>query len=134
MNESTITGETLPLVKSVGDLLLAGTKNISSRVRVTVALEQSESSLAKVIEGVTAASEQQLDGTEYLDIVMRHFVTGVMCLAAAAFITTIYKHGSPYSMESLVAAFERATTILAAACPCGIGLATPSAAMAGIGA
>lgn len=134
IDESTITGEALPVVKSTGDLLLAGTKNLSSRICVTVALIQSESSLTKVIEGVTAASEQQLEGMENLEVVMRYFVSGVVSLAAAAFLTTIYRYQPTCSMRSLVAAFERAATILAAACPCGLGLATPSAAMAGIGA
>lgn len=134
INESTITGETLPVVKNVGDLLLAGTKNLSSRIRVAVALDQSESSLAKVIEGVAAASEQRLEGTEFLDLVMRYFVTGVVNLAATAFLTTMWTCQFESFTEVFVVACERAATVLAAACPCGIGLATPSAAMAGIGA
>ncbi|KAJ4989216.1 copper-translocating p-type atpase [Stagonosporopsis vannaccii] len=132
INESTITGETLPVMKNEGDLILAGTKNLSSRIRVVVALDQTESSLAKVIEGVAAASEQHLEGTEFLDVVMRYFVSGVVGLAAAAFLVTIWRHRSTSSLQNFVTACERAATILAAACPCGIGLATPSAAMAGI--
>lgn len=134
IDQSTITGETLPVVKSKGDLLLAGTKNLSNKIRVVVALDQSESSLTKVIEGVTAASEQQLEGTESLNVVMRYFVSGVIALAAAASLETMSRPRSTSSLEVVVAACERAATVLAAACPCGIGLATPSAAMAGIGA
>lgn len=133
IDESTITGETLPVVKSRGDLLLAGTKNLSSQIRVVVVLDHTESSLAKVIEGVTAANEQQLDGVEFLDTVMRYFVSIVVGLATAAFLRTILRSQSTSSLQSFVAACERAATVLAAACPCGIGLATPSAAMAGIG-
>jgi len=58
----------------------------------------------------------------------------VVALAAAAFLETISRFQSTSSLEIVVAACERAATVLAAACPCGIGLATPSAAMAGIGA
>lgn len=134
MNESSITGESLPVVKTVGDLVLAGTRNLSGQIRVTVALEQSESSLAKVIAGVSAASEQQMEGTEVLNVVMKHFVFGVVCLAATVFTATIWRNQSGFLIETLVAASEKAATVLAAACPCGIGLATPSAAMAGIGA
>lgn len=134
INESTITGEALPVVKTVGDLLLAGTKNLSTQIRIMVALEQCESSLTKVIEGVTATSEQQLEGMEYLDVIVRYFVAGVVILAAAAFLAEICRYQPAWSVESIVAASERAATILAVACPCGLGLATPSAAMAGIGA
>lgn len=121
-------------MKSVGDLVLAGTRNLSSQIRVAVASEQSESSLAKVIEGVAAASEQQLEGTEVLNVVMNHFVLGVVCLAATAFFAKIWRNQSSDSIKTLVTASERAATVLAAARPCGIGLATPSAAMVGIGA
>ncbi|KAJ8114663.1 hypothetical protein OPT61_g3516 [Boeremia exigua] len=132
INESTITGEALPVVKNVGDLLLAGTKNLSSRILVTVVQDQSQSSLAKIIEGVTAATEQKLEGTEPLDAIMNYFVSVVLILAFAAFSAKIYRWQSISSVEVFVAACERAATVLAAACPCGIGLAIPSATMAGI--
>ncbi len=133
VDESTMTGEALPVVKNVGDLLLAGTKNLSTRVRVSIAQNQSESSLAKIIEGVTAATEQRLEGTQSLDAIMQNFVSVVCFLALASFLTTVWRSQSACSVEALVTACERAATVLAAACPCGIGLATPSAAMAGIG-
>lgn len=133
INESTITGEALPIVKDVGDFLFAGTQNLSRELRVIVSQDQSESSLAKVIEGVSAATEQRLDGAEPLDIVMNYFVSSVLCLAATAFVLTLSRNRALPLIECFAAACDRATTILAAACPCGIGLATPSAAMAGIG-
>ncbi|CAG5184570.1 uncharacterized protein ALTATR162_LOCUS10975 [Alternaria atra] len=134
IDESTITGEASPVTKEMGDFLLAGTKNLSRRLRITICQDQSESSLTKVIEGVSTASEQRLEGTESLDVIMRVFVSGVMLLALVAFTITLNRHwGSPI-MDMITAACERAMTVLAAACPCGIGLATPSAAMAGVDA
>jgi Cu+-exporting ATPase len=133
INESSITGEALPVVKDVGDFILAGTQNLSRQLRVIVSQDQSESSLAKVIEGVSTATEQRLEGAEPLDVVMNYFVSGVICLAAAAFVLTLSRDRSLPLVECFTAACERAATVLAAACPCGIGLSTPSAAMAGIG-
>lgn len=123
----------MPVVKSVGDFVFAGTKNLSNNIRVTVAQDQSESSLCNVIESVSTAMEQRLEGTEPLDTVMNYFVAGVMCLAAAAFSVTLWRSRPQSFVVAFVAACERAATVLAAACPCGVGLATPSAAMAGIG-
>jgi Cu+-exporting ATPase len=134
IDESTITGEASPVTKEMGDFLLAGTKNLSRRLRVTICQDQSESSLAKVIEGVSTATEQRLEGTESLDVVMRVFVSGVMLLALVAFATTLNRHWGQPVLDVITAACERAMTVLAAACPCGIGLATPSAAMAGVDA
>ena len=133
INESTITGETLPVAKGVGDFLLAGSKNISNDVRVIVSRDQSESTLAKVIEGVAAATEQRSEGIRTLDFIMSYFVSVVLFLAAAAFVVSAWNSRSNPVVDAFMTACERATTVLAAACPCGIGLATPSAAMAGIG-
>lgn len=121
------------MFRDVGDFLLAGTKNLSRQVRVVVCQDQGESSLAKVIEGITTASEQRTKGTESLGGLMRSFVSGVMILAAVAFLWTMYDNWHLDFVSCFTVACERATTVLAAACPCGIGLATPSAAMAGVG-
>lgn len=133
VNESSITGESLPVVKDAGDFLLAGTKNFSRQLRVIVCQDQSESSLAKVIEGISTATEKQSQDTGTLDIVMRAFVSGVIFLAVVAFIRRMYQSRHLEFAACFTAACERAATVMAAACPCGIGLATPSAAMAGVG-
>lgn len=124
----------MPVVKDVGDFLLAGTKNLSRQLRVIVCQDQSESSLARVIEGISTATERISQGTEPLDVVMQVFVSGVITLAAVAFALTVRSNWYSTVLECFTIACERATTVLAAACPCGIGLATPSAAMAGVDA
>ncbi|KAF2034806.1 hypothetical protein EK21DRAFT_55193 [Setomelanomma holmii] len=134
VDEASITGEANPVSRSVGDFLLAGSRNMSHTLRVVISLDQSESTLAKIIEGVSAATEQRLDGIESLDTILRIFVYGVILLAIVAFMYTFANHSEAQFLSASVAAFERSITILAAACPCGIGLAIPSAAMAGVDA
>lgn len=133
IDESTITGESMPVVKTVGDFLYAGTRNLSNQIWVTIAQDQSTSSLAKVIEGVVTATEQRVDGMEALEAVMSYFVSGVVCLAVATQAATMWRLRSQPFITAFVLACEKMATVLAAACPCGIGLAIPSAAMAGIG-
>lgn len=133
INESTITGESMPVVKTTGDFLFAGTRNLSDQIWVTIAQDQSTSSLTKVIEGVLTATEQRLDGMETLEAVMSYFVSGVMCLAVATLAATLWRLRSQSFITAFVPACEKMAAVLAAACPCGIGLAIPSAAMAGIG-
>lgn len=121
------------MFRDIGDFLLAGTKNLSRQVRVVVAEDQGESSLARVIEGITTASEQRTKGTESLDGLMRFFVSGVVVFAIVVFAWALYDNWDLDFALCVTTACERATTVLAAACPCGIGLATPSATMAGVG-
>ncbi|KAH7095472.1 E1-E2 ATPase-domain-containing protein [Paraphoma chrysanthemicola] len=134
IDEANITGEAFPVSRGVGDFLLAGSKNINSALRVTICQDRSESSLARIIEGVTTATEQRLEGTESLDTVMQFFVSGVIVLAFATFLFTLRQQKGVPPLAASIAACERAMTVLAAACPCGLGLATPSAAMAGVDA
>ncbi|KAH7085826.1 E1-E2 ATPase-domain-containing protein [Paraphoma chrysanthemicola] len=134
IDEANITGEAFPVSRGVGDFLLAGSKNINSSLQVTICQDRSESSLARIIEGVTTATEQRLEGTESLDTVMQFFVSGVIVLAVLAFLFTLRQQKGVPLLVASIAACERAMTVLAAACPCGLGLATPSAAMAGVDA
>ncbi|KAJ9603433.1 hypothetical protein H2200_012211 [Cladophialophora chaetospira] len=143
IDEANMTGESRPVRKSVGDLLMSGTRNISASVVAVVLKEQAQSSLEKLVDSIEEATEMKYTGASsgeelmpaVVQIVTRHFVPVVLVLALVDFILIL---GSPTCYLPLTdrtnVACERAMAILAAACPCAIGLANPSAIMAGIDA
>lgn len=133
LDESTITGESLPVPREMGDFLLAGTRNMSHPLHVRICEVQARSSIGNVIEAVSDSTERQSYGYEHLDTVMVIFVRGVIFLAVASSLFTGFRTQETTWVQRILAACERATMVLAAACPCGIGLAIPSAAIAGIG-
>jgi Cu+-exporting ATPase len=132
VDEATMTGESFPASKTVGSFLMSGTRNISSRIVAVVTAEQHESSLERLIENISSATEQKSDDSERVDAVVRHFVTCILFLAwlgsAISFCTF---QGSV--IDRFNTAAQRAMSILAASCPCALGLAGPSASMAGLG-
>lgn len=132
VDESTMTGESLPVSKDVGDFLMSGTRNISSRIVAVVTAEQHESSLEKLIESISSATEQRRESNYGVDSLVRHFVAGILVLALLGFGLTLYTVEGLFLPKFNVAA-QRAMAILAASCPCALGLAGPSATMAGIG-
>jgi Cu+-exporting ATPase len=132
-DEATMTGESLPVTKEIGDFLLSGTRNISKRVVAVVTAEQQESSLARLIESISSATEQTSDDSNTLDAMMSYFVIAIFVLASASFARSFLTTNGIF-IQRVNAAAQRAMAVLAASCPCALGLATPSATMAGIDA
>lgn len=134
IDEATITGEPEPVKKGIGDFLLSGTRNLARRLTVVVVLDHTESSLSKIIETISSSTDQRPEGTKPLEQLMSKFVSTVLILALITGLSAAYRFRRTSCSHALVVAFEKAMTVLAAACPCGIGLAVPSAALAGIDA
>ncbi|KIW97350.1 uncharacterized protein Z519_02742 [Cladophialophora bantiana CBS 173.52] len=147
VDESNMTGESIPSRKTVGDFLMSGTRNLSAGLVAIVLQEQNESSLEKLVESVETATEFKYDPIQtgassddkprraIEDIITKYFVSTILVLTLFRFIFTFVLSADSSPMpDRLNAASERAMAILAAACPCAIGLATPSAVMAGIDA
>lgn len=136
-----MTGESMPVRKSVGDFLMSGTRNLSHGLVAVVLKDQTESSLEKLVESIETATEMKYDSAQGTDRDMaesmtRHFVSAVLLLTCIGFALTLWR-SSPVSLplsDRINLSCERAMAILAAACPCAIGLANPSAIMAGIDA
>lgn len=133
VNEAILTGESLPKPKSVGDLLLAGSRNGSGELRVFIQQNDQESFLSQLINSIEGSLTSKASTQLRVDTITQNFVAVVFVVAIFAAMTSFKIEGSDDMNRGLSAAGERLMAVLAAACPCALGLATPCAVMAGIG-
>ena len=130
VDESWITGESRPVLRSPGAKVTGGTLNGDGALRVTVAASGRDTFLQQVLRIVRDAQETKPKVQKLADAVSVHFCLGV---ANAAAITTVIwaLFGSGESRWS--EAFWHGLSVLVVACPCALGLATPVAVLAGTG-
>ena len=86
VNESAITGESLPAPKQIGDKVLAGTLNINGRLTIAVSRLAADSTLANVIRMVEKAREQKAQTASFLDAAEQHYAKAVILLTAVAIV------------------------------------------------
>ena len=127
VDESMLTGEPLPVPKAAGDKLTGGAINGEGRVRLQVTAAGSESVLAHIIRLVQDAQAVKAPVQRLVDQVAAVFVPVVLGLALLTFA------GWWLAGLGVEGAVIRAVAVLVIACPCALGLATPTAIMAGTG-
>ncbi len=127
LNVSVITGESLPVDLSVGDLVSAGTTNLNSSFEFKVTEKGEMTTLGKMIALVEDAAASKAPIARLADKVASIFVPTVIGIA---FITSIIWF---FITSNLETALSVGITVLVIACPCSLGLATPTAIMAGTG-
>ena len=128
VDESMLTGEPLPVAKAVGDALTGGSINGEDRVVLRVTAAGAESVLAHIIRLVQDAQAVKAPVQRLVDQVAAVFVPVVLLIALATLLGWWLLGGT--GME---VAIMRAVAVLVIACPCALGLATPTAIMAGTG-
>lgn len=127
IDESLITGESLPVAKGVGDKVTGGAINAEGALTVRTAAIGAETTLARIIRMVESAQAGKAPIQRIVDRVSAVFVPVVLVIALATFLgwfgfTGDWEH-----------ALINAVAVLVIACPCALGLATPTAIMAGTG-
>ncbi|MCP9769777.1 heavy metal translocating P-type ATPase [Lacihabitans sp. LS3-19] len=127
VNESMITGEPLPKTKSVGDTVFAGTINIEGVLDFETSKIFSETYLASIIEKVETALSTKAPIQKKVDKISKVFVPLVIGVAILSFLVWYFAFGN---QNMAILTF---ITVLVVACPCAMGLATPTALMVGIG-
>ncbi|WP_127104818.1 heavy metal translocating P-type ATPase [Pararhodobacter zhoushanensis] len=127
LDESMITGEPVPVEKSPGETLTAGTVNGTSALTYRAEHVGADTVLARIIRMVEEAQGAKLPIQATVDRVTRVFVPVVMAVAALTF--AIWMIWGPGLSHALVAA----VAVLIIACPCAMGLATPTSIMVGTG-
>lgn len=129
IDESMLTGEPLPVLKSKGDLIFAGTINGNSRLEFEVEKAEGESMLDQIIQLVEQAQSSEAPVQKLVDRISAIFVPLVILIAIVSAIIWGVFGPEP----QLTRAILTAVTVLVIACPCALGLATPMAIMVGIG-
>lgn len=128
VDESMITGESLPVEKKLGDTVVGGTINKTGSFEFEVTRVGSETVLAQIIRLVEEAQGSKAPIQAFADRVSAWFVPTVIGLALVSFVVWYFFLGA-----SLAFALMTFTAVIVIACPCALGLATPTAIMVGTG-
>jgi len=129
VDESMLTGEPLPVEKTVGDEITGGTLNKSGSLLYRATKVGKDTALARIVEAVRQAQGAKPAIGRLADRIAGVFVPVVLVIAVLAFAVWFYFGPEP----QLNYAFVVAVTVLVIACPCALGLATPMAVMVGVG-
>ena len=129
IDESMLTGEPMPVSKSEGDEVSAGTLNTHGSIVYEATRVGSETALAQIIKLVKKAQGSKPAIGRLADKISSVFVPTVMLIAVAAALVWYNVGPEPAVVHMMVAA----TTVLIIACPCALGLATPMSVMVGVG-
>ncbi|GAB4248060.1 MAG: heavy metal translocating P-type ATPase [Thermoleophilia bacterium] len=148
VDESMITGESIPVEKTAGAEVIGGTINKTGAFRFRATKVGKDTALSQIIKLVEDAQASKAPIQKLADLVAGHFILGVHLLAVLVFVGWFFLGYerfftpetrfllSPYTLASMgVFGFSllMSITVLIISCPCAVGLATPSAMMAGTG-
>ena len=127
VDESMLTGESMPVDKNPGDEVTGATVNLDGRLVVRATAVGSDTRLAQMVRLVEEAQEGKAEVQRLADRISSWFVPAVIVLALGTFAAWLIVDGS------VSGAFTAAVAVLIIACPCALGLATPTALMVGTG-
>lgn len=130
VDESMLTGEPVPVPKSQGDRVVAGTINQKGTFTYRASEVGSETVLARIVERVREAQGSKAPVQRLVDRIAGVFVPVVLGLSLLTFLIWAFSGTDGALLRGMLAAI----TVLVIACPCALGLATPTAIMAGVGA
>ena len=129
LDESMVTGESLPVEKSAGDEVIGATINTTGSFRFEATRVGRNTTLARIVKLVEEAQGSKAPIQRLADIIASYFVPTVIGIALITFVIWYFAGPSP----SLTYAFLNFIAVLVIACPCALGLATPTAIMVGTG-
>jgi len=128
VDESMLTGESVPVEKKPGDEVAGATLNASGSLRVRATRVGADTVLAQIIRLVREAQGAKAPIQRVADRVAAVFAPAVIAIAAAAFAVWFFAAGQSFAFSMMIS-----ISVLIIACPCALGLATPTAIMVGTG-
>ena len=129
LDESMVTGESIPMEKSVGDTVIGATINTTGSLRIRATRVGKDSVLSQIIRLVEEAQTSKAPVQQLADWVAARFVPVVIGIAISTFLVWFFVGPEPVVTHALVSF----VAVLVIACPCALGLATPTAIMVGTG-
>jgi len=128
IDQSSITGESMPVSKAIGDTVFAGTINKNGSLEVRVSKLAKDSTLAKLIQMVEEAHSEKAETQRFIDTAEQYYAMGVIVLTAVVAVVPMLFWQEPFN-----AAFYRAMTVMVAASPCALVISTPATVLSAIG-
>ncbi|MDG5819796.1 heavy metal translocating P-type ATPase [Natronococcus sp. A-GB7] len=129
VDQSSLTGESVPVTKAPGDEVFSGTINETGSLEVRVTREAQESAISRLINMVEQAQEKRAPTQQLIDRFEQPYVMSVLALTAVAIALPIVILDQPFDST-----FYRAMTLMVAASPCAVIISTPAAVLSAISA
>ena len=129
IDESLLTGESIPVEKDLGSFVYAGTNNLNGMLKIKVTKRDSETTLSQIIRIVEEAQASKAPIQNTADKITEIFVPVVITIALVTFVSWYFI----FQPGNLSEALEKMIAVLIVSCPCALGLATPTSIMVGSG-
>lgn len=127
VNQAMITGESVPVEKSIGDTVIGATNNIEGILKIEVKSTVENSVLSKILDLVQNAQTKKAPVQRLADKISSYFVPGVIL---SSFVTLVITY---IVTKDFTTSLLNSCAVMVIACPCSLGLATPTAIMSGTG-
>jgi Cd2+/Zn2+-exporting ATPase len=120
IDQSPITGESLPVRKVVGDEVFAGTVNQEGRIEIEVTKESSDTMLSKIVQLVEAAADRKSKTARFIDRFAKYYTPAVLLMATVVTTVPTLLFGQAFEVW-----FYKALLLLLISCPCALAISTP---------
>ncbi|MFQ5435833.1 MAG: heavy metal translocating P-type ATPase, partial [Anaerolineae bacterium] len=128
VDQASITGESMPVRKTEGDIVFAGTINKNGSLEIGVTKLAKDSTIARLIQMVEEAQSEKAETQRFIDKAEQYYAVGVIVLTAFVAVIPVL-----FMSEAFGPAFYRAMTVMVAASPCAIVISTPATVLSAIG-
>jgi Cu+-exporting ATPase len=133
IDESMLTGESIPVEKTIADKVIGGTIVVNGNIRMRAEAVGNETVLSKIIELVKKAQQAKPEIQKLGDKISAIFVPVVLGISVITFFVNYFFVAFPLGSDIFQESIMRSIAVLVISCPCAMGLATPTAVMVGIG-